>query len=102
MMRRYVPTLTLVALISAPLGLANANQNGSDDRSNSGYTALTAIPGYRNHGAATTPNVRGGRNQLHNALAMRRHSSARASDALACGGPTAESVAAGNTARPPR
>jgi glycerophosphoryl diester phosphodiesterase len=35
MMRRYVPTLTLVALISAPLGLANANQNDSDDRSSS-------------------------------------------------------------------
>jgi len=34
-MRRYVPTLTLVALISAPLGLANANQNDSDDRSSS-------------------------------------------------------------------
>jgi hypothetical protein len=61
-MRRYVPTLTLVALISAPLGLANANQNDSDDRSNSSYTALTAIPVYRNHGAATTPHVRGGRN----------------------------------------
>jgi hypothetical protein len=28
-MRRYVPTLTLVALISALLGLANANQNYS-------------------------------------------------------------------------
>ena len=35
MMRRYVPTLTLFVLMSAPLGLANVNQNDSDDRSSS-------------------------------------------------------------------
>ena len=31
-MRRYVPTLTLAVLMSAPAGLANANQNDSGDQ----------------------------------------------------------------------